>query len=84
MPSAKSSSAETRPARRGPAAAAKPRRAPGPVPPQPDQDALDALDFAARGRPEAEVGYSEDAPKLTKEQLAEFEPASFRIGRGRK
>lgn len=84
MPSAKSSSADTRPARRGPAVAAKPRRAPDPVPPQLDQDALDALDFAARGRPEAEIGYSEDAPKLTKEQLAEFEPASFRIGRGRK
>jgi len=54
------------------------------VPPQPDQDALDALDFAARGQPEAEIGYSEDAPKLSKEQLAQFEPASFRISRRRK
>lgn len=82
MPSAKSSSAKPR---RGPVAApAKPRGTPDPVPPQLDQDALDALDFAARGRPEAEVGYSEDAPKLSEEQLAEFEPASFRVGRGRR
>ncbi len=44
-----------------------------------DQDARDALDFARRGRPEAEIGYSEDAPKLTSEQLAEFEPASIRF-----
>ena len=44
-----------------------------------DQDALDALEFARRGRPDSEIGYSDDAPKLTDEQLAEFEPASFRI-----
>ena len=44
-----------------------------------DQDARDALEFARRGRPEAEIGYSEDAPKLTPEQLAEFEPASIRF-----
>lgn len=85
MPNAKSSSAEPRPVRRGPVATpAKPRGTPDPVPPQLDQDALDALDFAARGRPEAEIGYSEDAPKLSEEQLAQFEPASFRISRGRK
>jgi len=76
MPSAKSSSAKlhvSRP-RRGPAA---PRRDPSTV--SPDQDARDALDFARRGRPDAEIGYSEDAPRLTPEQLAEFEPASFRF-----
>ncbi len=84
MPSAKSSSAKPRPARSGLAAPAKSRRAPDPVLPQLDQDALDALDFAARGRPEAEISYSEDAPKLTEEQLAQFEPASFRVGTERK
>ena len=48
-----------------------------------DQDALDALDFAGRGRPDAEIGYSEDAPRLTPEQLADFERASFQfIGNG--
>ena len=78
MPSAKSSSAKPRSTRRDPAAV---RQAPSPVPPQLDQDALDALDFAARGRPEADIGYSEDAPKLDEEQLAQFEPASFRVGR---
>jgi len=85
MPSARSSSAKPRPARSGPTGTTpESRRTPGPVPPQPDQDALDVLDFAARGRPEAEIGYSEDAPKLSKEQLAQFEPASFRISRRRK
>jgi hypothetical protein len=48
-----------------------------------DQDALDALDFASRGYPDSEIGYSEDAPRLTEEQLAEFKPASFRIARKR-
>lgn len=47
--------------------------------PPPDQDARDALDFARRGRPDAEIGYAEDTPKLTLEQLAEFEPASIRF-----
>ncbi len=81
MPSAKSSSARTTPARHGAA-----RRGTKPSQPvvAPDQDALDALDFAARGRPEAEIGYSEDAPELTAEQLAEFEPASFRFTRRRR
>ena len=46
-----------------------------------DRDAQDALDFARRGRPDAEIGYSEDAPRLTPEQLAEFEPATFRFTR---
>ena len=44
-----------------------------------DADAQDALEFARRGRPETEIGYSDDAPKLTDTQLAEFRPASFRI-----
>ena len=84
MPSAKSSSAKPRPAHSGPPEATdKRRRVPVSVPLHPDQDALDALDFATRGRPEAEIGYSEDAPKLTEEQLAQFGPASFRIGRQR-
>jgi len=82
MPSARSSSAKPRPARPGRAStAADARRTPDPILPQPDQDALDALDFAARGRSEAEIGYGEDAPKLSEEQLAQFKPASFRIGR---
>ncbi len=46
-----------------------------------DQDALDALDFAKRGCPDEEIGYSEDAPRLTATQLAEFKPASFRFSR---
>jgi hypothetical protein len=40
---------------------------------------LDALDFASRDYPDSEIGYSDDAPRLTDEQLAEFEPAAFRI-----
>jgi hypothetical protein len=44
-----------------------------------DQDALDALAFAERGYPDGEIFYSEDAPRLTPEQLGEFRPASFRI-----
>jgi hypothetical protein len=46
-----------------------------------DQDAKDALNFAQRGRPETEIGYSEQAPRLTAEQLAEFQPASIRFVR---
>jgi hypothetical protein len=46
---------------------------------EPDQDALDAVDFAQRGRPDSEIGYSEEAPRLTPKQLAEFKPASFRF-----
>jgi hypothetical protein len=29
--------------------------------------------------PEGEIVYDDDAPKLTQEQLAEFEPAAIRI-----
>ncbi len=73
MPSAKSSSAKhiPRPAK------AKAHAPAGPA--APDQDALDALDFAQRGRPDAEIGYSEDAPRLTQKQLAEFKAASIRF-----
>jgi hypothetical protein len=46
-----------------------------------DQDALEALEFARRGRPDAEVGYSEAAPRLTAQQLKEFEPAAFRFAK---
>lgn len=78
MPNAKSSSAKALPpaGRRPGGAPARARE--GSASPL-DQDAWDALDFARRGRPEAEIGYSEDAPKLTPEQLAEFEPASIRF-----
>ena len=78
MPSAKSSSAKALPpaSRRPGGASARAREvSASPL----DQDARDALDFARRGRPEAEIGYSDDAPKLTPEQLAEFEPASIRF-----
>ena len=78
MPSAKSSSAKTLPpASRRPGTA--PARSREVSAPPPDQDARDALDFARRGRPDAEIGYAEDTPKLTLEQLAEFEPASIRF-----
>jgi hypothetical protein len=78
MPSAKSSSAKAMPpaGRRHGAALARSREVSAPPL---DQDARDALDFARRGRPEAEIGYSENAPKLTAEQLAEFEPASIQF-----
>ena len=78
MPSAKSSSAKALPpaSRRHGAAPARSRDVSAPPL---DQDARDALDFARRGRLEAEIGYSGDAPKLTPEQLAEFEPASIRF-----
>jgi hypothetical protein len=49
-----------------------------------DQDALDDLDFANRGRPDGEIGYSDDAPRLSKEQLGEFEPASIRFFKKRR
>ena len=39
-----------------------------------------ALDWVKRGMPEDEIKYSDDCPKLTEEQLREFEPASFKIG----
>ena len=80
MPSARSSSAKRRPpAGRGHGAAPATAREVS-VPPL-DQDAREALDFARRGRPEAEIGCSGDAPKLTPEQLAEFEPVSIRFTR---
>jgi hypothetical protein len=41
------------------------------------------LDWDARGRPEGEIIFDADLPKLTDEQLGEFRPARFRIGRGR-
>jgi hypothetical protein len=66
MPSAQSSSAETR---QGTATQDVPL----------DQDALDALAFAERGYPDGEIGYSEEAPRLTPEQLAQFRAARFRI-----
>ena len=76
MPSVKSSSAEAASARLRQTAGAQPG---APAPLASDQDALDAIAFAQRGRPDGEIGYSEDAPRLTPEQLAEFEPASFRF-----
>ena len=41
------------------------------------------LDWDARGRPEGEIIFDADVPKLTDEQLSGFRPARFRIGRGR-
>lgn len=80
MPSAKSSSARLRASRRGRVGTPQHQNASAlPL----DRDARDALEFARRGRPDAEVGYSEDAPRLTPEQLAEFEPASFRFTKRR-
>lgn len=76
MPSVKSSSAKLHVSR--PSRVTTPARRDSSVAPS-DQDALDALDFAERGRPDTEIGYSEDAPRLTPEQLAEFKPASFRF-----
>jgi hypothetical protein len=49
-----------------------------------DADARDALAWLGRGMPDDEVTYDDDAPRLTKEQLAEFEPASFVIRQRRK
>lgn len=76
MPSVKSSSAEAASSRLRQTAGAQPGAR---APLASDQDALDAFAFAQRGRPDGEIGYSEDAPKLTPEQLVEFEPASFRF-----
>jgi hypothetical protein len=45
----------------------------------------DQTDYAAisawidSGMPETAINYTEDAPRLTKDQLAEFEPASIVI-----
>lgn len=49
-----------------------------------DEDARDALAWLERGMPDDEIVYDDDAPRLTKEQLAEFEPASFVIRQRRK
>lgn len=76
MPSAKSSSAKptaTKGTRRGIA------RDRADSPESLDQDALDAIDFAKRGRPDSEIGYSDDAPRLSEGQLAEFKPASIQF-----
>jgi hypothetical protein len=78
MPSVKSSSAKRTAFRARPAKAAS--RATAQLPAL-DQDALDALDFTERGCPDAEIGYSKEAPRLTRKQLSEFEPASFRFTR---
>ncbi len=49
-----------------------------------DADARDALAWLERGMPDEEIAYDDDAPRLTKEQLAEFGPASVVIRRRRK
>jgi hypothetical protein len=36
-------------------------------------------DWVRRGMPQAEIVYTDDAPKLTEDKLAEFEPASVVI-----
>ena len=52
-----------------------------PEPPQPtlDRDALDALAWIESGMPDDKVGYGPDAPRLTPEQLEEFESASYEL-----
>ncbi|MBF0332100.1 MAG: hypothetical protein HQL38_20180 [Alphaproteobacteria bacterium] len=40
-----------------------------------------AVAWVRRGMPDDEIVYDEQAPKLTEEQLEEFEPASFRFDR---
>ena len=52
------------------------------APPSPDLTdpaVAHALAWVSRGMPEGEIVYDDDAPKLTQEQLAEFEPAAIRI-----
>lgn len=49
-----------------------------------DADARDALAWLGRGMPEDEIVCDNDAPRLPKEQLAAFEPASFVIRQWRK
>jgi hypothetical protein len=46
-----------------------------------DQGGVEALEFSRRGRPDDEIGYSEEAPRLTEDELATFEPARFRFTR---
>ncbi len=48
-----------------------------------DAEARNALAWLARGMPDDEIVYDDNAPRLTKEQLAQFEPASLVI-RGRR
>lgn len=49
-----------------------------------DAAALDAVAWMERGMPDEEIVYDEDAPRLTKEQLAEFKPARFVFPQRRK
>jgi hypothetical protein len=63
-----------------PATAAEPNRQ-VPVPDTPEARA--ALDWLNRGAPQDEIVYDDDAPRLIREQLGEFEPAKFKIGKGR-
>lgn len=51
----------------------------GPALPAPtlDRDALEALAWIENGMPDSGVAYGSDAPRLTPEQLAEFEQASY-------
>ncbi|MDQ2803824.1 MAG: hypothetical protein M3Y41_14540 [Pseudomonadota bacterium] len=48
----------------------------GTLDPTLDRDARDALAWIEGGMPDSKIGYGPDAPKLTPEQLQEFEPAS--------
>jgi hypothetical protein len=43
-----------------------------------DRDALEAIAWIERGMPDSQIGYDADAPKLTEDQLRQFEQASYR------
>ena len=49
-----------------------------------DQHARDALAFIDRGSPEAEIGYTEDAPRVTEEQLRQLKPVSIKFTKSRR
>jgi len=49
-----------------------------------DPDAREALAWLERGMLDEEIAYDDDAPRLTKAQLAEFAPARFVIRQRRK
>jgi hypothetical protein len=51
--------------------------APGTPEPTLDRDAREALAWIESGMPDSQVGYGPDAPKLTDDQLREFERAAY-------
>jgi hypothetical protein len=66
--------------RRSPAKqVSRPKKAPAPGTPEPtlDRDAREALAWIESGMPDSQVGYGPDAPKLTEDQLREFERTAY-------